>query len=568
MKNFIKRIKDKLHTDLPFLSILFIFIVLSSYSVFKSGFFRTIDDITPVRIAYLTRELMHIDWVHQFPVRLSGELAHGFGYPLYLFYAPLTYYAGALMMLILKVNSIIATKAVYVFPLIVGPVICYWAARQVLKPLPALVVACLYTMFPFRGYDSYIRGGVGEAWAMAFIPGAFGGIFLSQKNKNSTDQSNELGFLLFSLFLALAIISHNISTILFIPLFLLYGIIFQFSRKQYWFYFFLALGLSAFFWLPSAFYLTIVKVNYSNQNTGQLLNFIEPISNLFRITVPYRGDDRYSVLFILYYLVIFTALTIQKGALSIKQKKGFIFFAVISVIAFIVLFKPAQILWEFTLPVTRLLQFPWRTLIVLSFILPLSLGFVVQKITDRKIQIIVAFVLIVTSLYHLSAFKPKEYSFFFEYKAEDTGPCATSWGDEYLPIWVKDCISNPSSTVAYFDNQKNSIVSSLGSSTNITVVTDTKQKATLFINKYYFPGWKATIDKSPVNLSHPKTVHGIFSLTVPKGKHTAHIFFSKTPVMLLSDFVSLFSLVFFLFRLTSISGKKPTSGVEWNTTKA
>ncbi|MCR4329344.1 MAG: hypothetical protein NUV65_02240 [Candidatus Roizmanbacteria bacterium] len=556
MKNFIKKAKEKLHADLPFLSILFIFIVLSSYPVFKSGFFRTIDDITPVRIAYLTRELMHIDWVNQFPVRLSGELAHGFGYPLYLFYAPLTYYAGAVIMLILKVNSIIATKAVYVFPLIVGPVLCYWAARQILKPLPALVVACLYTLFPFRGYDSYIRGGVGKAWAMAFIPGAFGGIFLSQKNKHSTDRSNELGFLLFSLFLTLAIISHNISTILFIPLFFLYGIVFLLSKKQYWFYFFLTLGLSAFFWLPSAFYLNIVKVNYSNQNTGQLLNFIEPVSNLFRVTVPYRGDDRYSVLFILYYLVVFTALTIKKDALSIKQKRGFIFFAVVSTLGFVVLFKPAQGLWEFTLPITRLLQFPWRILIILSFTLPLSLGFVLQKISSRTIQIVLAFVLIITSLYHLSAFKPKEYSFFFEYKAEDTGPCATSWGDEYLPIWVKDCVSNPSTTIAYFDNQKNSISSSHGNSTNITVVTDSKQKATLFVNKYYFPGWKATVDNSPVSLAHPRTVHGIFSLIVPKGKHTTHIFFSKTPIMLLADLVSLFSLVYFLFRLKVISRRK------------
>ena len=560
MKNFIVRYKEKLRDDIPFLCILLIFILLSSWAVFKPGFFRTIDDITPVRIQYLVKELIRTNFLQQFPVRLSGDLAHGYGYPLYLYYAPLTYYAGAFVMLILKVNSIIATKAVYVFPLIIGPLLCYWAARQILKPLPALAVACLYTLFPFRGYDTYIRGGVGEAWAMAFIPAAFGGIFLLQKKGALKRKSDELGLLLFSLFLSLAIISHNISTILFIPLFFLYGIIFFRKEKQYWFYFFLALGLSAFFWLPSAYYLNIVKVNYSNQNTGQLLNFIEPVSNLFRITVPYRGDDRYSILFILYYLILFIALKIKKGALLAIQTKQFAFFAIISIVGFVVLFKPAQALWEFTMPVTRLLQFPWRTLIVLSFILPLSLGLIIQKITDRKLQIVLAFVLITTSLYHLSAFKPKEYSFFFEYKAEDTGPCATSWGDEYLPVWVKDCISNRAPTVAYFNNKKNVITSSHDNSTDITLTTETKRKANLFINKYYFPGWKATIDNAPAMLSYPKTIHGIFSVPVPQGSHNIRVFFSKTPIMLLADSLSLFSLLFFLLRLKSIFNRKTNLG--------
>src|SRR3989344_21179 len=135
----------------------------------------------------------------------------------------------------------------------------------------------------------------------------------------------------------------------FLTISVLYFLFHSFFSMESFFYFFLALGLSAFFWLPSAYYLNIVKVNYSNQNTGQLLNFIEPVSNLFRITVPYRGDDRYSILFILYYLILFIALKIKKGALLAIQTKQFAFFAIISIVGFVVLFKPAQALWEFTM---------------------------------------------------------------------------------------------------------------------------------------------------------------------------------------------------------------------------
>lgn len=92
------------------------FVYLSSKAAFHSGFFRTIDDVTTVRIMYPVKELTRFSFFN-FPVRLSAELSHGYGYPLYLF---------------------------------------YFSLRQKVKPLAALSASILYCPFPYRGWDSYI----------------------------------------------------------------------------------------------------------------------------------------------------------------------------------------------------------------------------------------------------------------------------------------------------------------------------------------------------------------------------------------------------------------------------
>ncbi len=537
LKSSIRIIKAELLNIL----IILLFIFLSSKALFHSGFFRTVDDITTVRIVYLAKELQRNYWLYNFPVRISAELAHGFGYNLYLFYAPIVYYTGAFLMIFLKLSHIVATKWVYAFPLLVGPLFFYFAVRQRFGRLPSLIATCFYTFFPFRGYDTYIRGGVGEAWAMVFFPASLGFLFLSEKKK--------IGYSLFSIFLALALISHNISGLMILGFILLFGLVFYAKKIEFWLSVLLAMGLSAFYWLPSLYYLPIVKVNYSSQNTGQVLNFLDPLINLFKIQFPYNPEGRYSGIFFWIFLLIFIFFGVNFRRIKKNIRKEFLFWFFSGLSLYFLLSVESKLLWQFTLPISRLLQFPWRVLVVLSFILPYLMALGVTFIKKTTWQMPVFILMIVLVFFFLPSFKPKEYSYFYEYSAEDTGICATTWEDEYLPVWVKECAGGPARKIIDFPAGVVNVVRD--NKLDIEAKIEAKKQGDLIVYKYYFPGWNVLVDGKKVRLDYKFSKNGIFRTQIQPGTHMVKIFYAKTRIMWVADLISLLSLIIFGYTLLS-----------------
>lgn len=232
--------------------------------------------------------------------------------------------------------------------------------------LAAVMATLFFIFFPYRRFHTYIRGGVGEALAMAFLPAIFAGIFMFEKNKR-------YGYLI-SIFLGLALISHNVSGIMIIALVLLYGLSFHLKNIQYWIHFLLGLGLSAFFWIPSYYYLPIVKVNYSNQNTGQILGLLEPYMNLLKVQIPFVPEVKYSgLLFITIAIGIIVSFITYRRKTDGK-KFDLLFWGFLSIFIYSLLSKEFMLFWKITLPVSRILHFPWRVFVVLSFIIPFFTG--------------------------------------------------------------------------------------------------------------------------------------------------------------------------------------------------
>jgi len=531
--------------EFPFFIILLFVIFLSSKALFHRGFFRTIDDVTTVRIIHMAKELQRNEIIDNFPVRIASDLSNNYGYPIYLFYAPLTYYIGALLMIVLKISHITATKWVYVFPLIFGPLLFYWAIRQKLSIFPAIIATCLYTFFPYRGWDTYIRGGVGEAWVMAFIPAMIGGIFSMEKNKNN------LGGLIFTSFLFLSVISHHLAGLQAILLVIIYGFIFHLKNKKFWKYFFLGIGLSSFYWLPIIFYLKIVRVTYIDVNAGNIIKHLLPLSDLIKINYQ-DYDKKFSTIFFYLQLtgiIFFTLKLIFKKNKQINLNKKWIFFWGISgLILYLLLSSSFGLFWSLTLPVSGLLQFPWRLLILLSFIIPFFTGLTINYLNNHLIKLGFSLLIVIISLSFLPIFKPKEYSFFYEYKAE--GPCATTtWENEYLPIWVKECPKEkPKQDIEI--NPKTDFRIIKNSSIDLNVIYKSRKPAELIVYRYYFPGWKIIIDKKnyPIDYQFSKT--GIFKTQIPASQNEVRIFYTKTKIMWLADILTIFFLIIFLYNFS------------------
>lgn len=522
--------------ELFFVLVLCLFIFLSSKALFHKGFFRTIDDITTMRIVYMGKELERGNWLNNFPVRMSGELSNNYGYPLYLFYSPLIYYAGAFLMMVFSVSHIVATKYVYVFPLIFGPLAFYFAARQKVERLPALAASVIFTLFPYRGTNTYLRGAAPEAWAIAFIPLAFSGIFLIQKNK-------KVGELIFAFSFFLIIVSHNLTGMLFLGFILVYGLLFFLNNRDFWKYLVLGLSMSAFFWLPMIFYLKIIRVTTLDINRTYLLQTLEPIQKLWTVSI-YQMVWRVSGIF--FYLLIFgLAFFILKKKNGEKGLKEIFFWGISGFVLYLLLFDPFTAIWKLTLPITGILQFAWRILSLLVFIIPLFFGLLLAAVKNSFLKYVLVAVAVFASLNFLPSFKPEQYSFFYEYKPE--GPCATtSWQDEFLPLWVNGCppSKDPLETLP------KSKVDLIGSDALLLKAnTNLESDGQLTVNKFYFPGWHVFVDGKDSALNWNFSIDGIFRTPLSAGRHDITVVYRKTLVMWVADFISLISFGLFFYFL-------------------
>ncbi len=356
-----KYINDYRLELLPFI-IVGIFILLSVLGLLHKGFFRTIDDVTTVRIMYVLKELHRTNWINNFPVRWLAELSHNYGYPMFVYYGALSYFVGALFML-LGFSRIVSTKIIYFLPFIFGSVFFYLAVRQKLPLWPSVIASCFFTLFPSRGFEIYFRGGVAEAWALNFIPGMFLGVFLLEKNK-------KVGTVVLALSIMLVIISHQLTSFLALALLISYGVLFLFKNRQFWLSILLGFALSTFYWLPCLYYIKAVRLTAVHFNSGEILDHLAPISSFFNGTTIPGLQPNYPTFIPLIPIFGLLYLFLRRISPSLTEKRQLIFWGTTPIFLYFLLTSYSYILWKITLPITGLFQFPIRVLTIVCFMIP------------------------------------------------------------------------------------------------------------------------------------------------------------------------------------------------------
>src|SRR5438477_7660217 len=97
------------------------------------------------------------------------NFAFGYGYPLWIFYAPLTYFAGELFHL-LGANITTAMKLVDLCATLAATLSMYaWARSHFGRPAAAFA-AIVYTYAPYHLLDLYVRSAVAEYATFIFFP--------------------------------------------------------------------------------------------------------------------------------------------------------------------------------------------------------------------------------------------------------------------------------------------------------------------------------------------------------------------------------------------------------------
>jgi len=530
MKKLIKQI-----LRFKFIIFLTFIVFLSVKPLIHAGFPPTHDGEYHVIRFYQFDKAIHDG---DFYPRWAKDLNNGYGVPLFNYVYPFPNYAASFFH-IFGASFIDAFKLNLIFATLIGVIFFYLWTKLYFDSSAAVTAAVFYCFTPYRFVDIYVRGSVGEVWALAWFPAFLWAITILIKNKKTN-------YVIWSgIFFALTIFSHNILGLMFAGFGFFYVLfciwIFK-ARKRLayltFFSFILGLCLSAVFWLPA-----LIETRFV-QNL-QIYNVNEHFAEIYQLIIPSWGTgfseqalgNQMSL-----QIGIANLIAVFLGLILLIRTRYIFFIAWFIIVVFLILgiSKP---IWH-AIPILNYFQFPWRFLSLIMVLSAFITGAVIDKITRKKLKLIVSSIFIFLSvILSISYTYPAYYHNRNDshYLNRDNFIHGTnSPGDLFNTVWInkKPSIKEKRVEIAKGKGEIN-VIDSKTSNLKFTIKNDTEVE--VLVNIAYFPGWELKIDEKKTMLK--KTNQGAMSFSVSKGKHSVEIQFGDTIIRRIGAAISLLSII-------------------------
>lgn len=529
-----------------------ILVIIFSFGVclnlLKTGYFSMHDDIQVMRLYEM--EKCFLDG--QIPCRWVSDMGAGFGYPLFNFYSVFPYYLGVFFRLF-GLSYILIVKILFGLSLILSGVFMYFLTREFVGSLGAVVGAVFYVYAPYHAVDIYVRGALAESWAITFFPLIFLSVY-----KNIKDEKL-IWYLLSVLSLALLLLSHNIMSLLFVPLVVIWAIFWLLlMRKRVWWTVSVLVwgtGLASFYLIPAFFEKSLVNVSWLISDYFDFRNHFVSLKQLFIFRSFGYGpsilgsEDKMSFqLGLIYWLSVvivgfLTILSFLKK--SKKQVNHLLVILGIWLISIFMTHAKSVFIWE-AIPLLSFVQFPWRFLAISIFAGSFAAASLTSFVKGKaKILLAILLILAVVTL-NIGYFRPER---FYPKKTDEKILSGESWKEQsmaalldYLPKNVKKLPKDlaPSSPWVTDGSARVTEFAKRSDFWRFTIDVSGNRPAKVAVPIFDFPRWEILIDQKLVNFSTNN--EGIIELVVPSGKHTIVGWFKDTPIRSLANWISIISL--------------------------
>ncbi len=518
------------------LILIFILGLSVSWPLMKSGYFSHQDDLHVIRIVEMRKCFTDL----QIPCRWVPDMGWGNGLPMFNFYGVSTYYFGGILSYIF--GYLISAKILFFVALVLGSFGMYLLVNNLWGKYAGLIAAVLYMFAPYKALDIYVRGALTEAIALSIVPFVF--YFFQKKDYRYA-----------TLFLFLFLITHNIMTIIFLPVLLLWVFYLQFETKFKDFKivftsFAIAFGMSAFFLLPAFLEKDLVQTeSLTRFELDYRANFIS-VKQLFldrawgygtSIPGP-EGGMNFQIGWPHWILAVLSLSVIFVKKIDKKTKILVLSIFMIFLMSAFMTHNKSSFIWE-RINVLRFFQFPWRFL-SLSILTSSILGGFIVSLLKNKIQIFVcSLVIILSFVLNWNYFKPREF-----YGLTDNDRLTgLQWDQQrkgalldYLPKTALEpregaqtlpLVISGESKVTGFVNKSNSF------KFNIVVNSESK----IEVPVYYFPNWEVLVNGTKYPSTHDNLL-GRIAINLKEGEYVVTGKFRNTPLRTMSNVISLISL--------------------------
>ncbi|MBL8055625.1 MAG: hypothetical protein JNK29_02950 [Anaerolineales bacterium] len=522
--------------------------------------------------------------------RWAPDLAFGYGYPVFNYYAPLAYHVSAAYGLFLG-GAVAGVKFTLVASLALGAVGMYAFARLVWGGPGALTAAAAFTLAPYVAYlNPVARGAAPEALAVGLSPWLFWAFTRLWRRPTAA----RLALAAFSL--AALLLAHNLLSLVFAGLlagWLAWNWLAAPEHRPALPRAAAALlagaGLAAFFWLPAI--LERQAVQYQRafafvQDPRNRLRFV-PAGELLAPVVaadlaePAAADWRFRLGLPQWGLAALGLLALfQRRA----ERPWLGFFALMAGLCLGLALPAAEPLWRPAasgtdgLPALLYLQLPWRLLGPAAFALAMLAGGAVAVNPWLRPSLAAAGAVAACALAAWPLLDPLPWPDFGPVTPERVrlyeagGGIGTTAQNEFLPAAVAEMPAPPADPADKIERAglpagaAADLVEARPDGWRLRV--DASAGLTLTLRAFAFPGWQAEVDGVPVAIT-PSVPHGLITLPVPApaaapgagSAHTVTVRFGETPARTAGWAVSALTLAGLAGALV-LRRPAPTAGLE------
>jgi hypothetical protein len=508
--------------------------------------------------------------------RWFGDFYNGYGAPVGIGYAPLTYYAGSLFMLA-GLSVFWSLKLMLTITLVIGGLGMYRLASRFLPITGALAAALIYQAMPYYVIDLYSRAALGEYISFTWLPFVF--LFAYQCIK----RGRLLDCALLAFTLGGLALTHILTAYMAGIALAVFAVVLIAQERQGWLMKLIRLGLSGALGLAlAAVYILPLLSETVYLDTGHLTDttFGNYQNNFLFNAWGYLGTNRTSTFLentmiglsavLSIALVVTLAVILYRNWRAYPAERRPMTLAMIAVFAFSMFmsFSLSGIVWAI-LPRASMLQFPtrWQTLCALGAAY-LAGEMVVwltetqprrQNLPTRQRRLLPWFIGLVLAghvIYSIGLVGALTYlrrtiPSGLAQQLTGVNPVSTEnfgrvFPSEYKPQWVPNLDSAEATPldaehgVSAADSAPVQVVDWRLSRREF--MTDAPEATTLKLATYWFPGWQAIVNGQPVE-TQASADNGLITLPIPEGRSQIVVTFQDTPIRTSGAIISVAALV-------------------------
>lgn len=526
------------------------------WPLFAAPLFTHHDDVEVIRLYEISKCFKD----YQIPCRWVPDLGGLYGYPIFNYYAPLPYYFGYIFYFF--TNSLIfSVKVMFATAFLGSFVFMYLFAKKFWGGLGGSLSAIFYSFAPYHAVDFYVRGAMGEMWALMIFPGLLWAL------GRLSEKINVLNSLLCALFIAILITSHNISAMIFAPIAIIWVLILFFKEKNIKFLYVSLLGailgifLSSFYLFPAFVEKNLVHVETTTYGYFSYTEHFKGFKKLLERDwgwgasvreVP--GGEKDGLSFQIGWIHLGVWILALWTAYKIWNKKKYlslviIFSSAVTLFAIFMVNPRSQFIWDLIYPL-KFLQFPWRfLLIIILFISFISGSFFLSSKRNKKWYFMLVGLVVV---FNFSYFKPEK----FLYVRDEELLKGENWDRQikrsifdFLPIFAKEPPADLAKERYKVLTGDSRVFDFYEGSNWISFKTETNTHTIIRISQYYFPDWKVFIDGKEEVVEYKNNNLGLMTIILGKGNHDIYLKLFDTKIRSVSNVLTLvsFALMVFLF---------------------
>ncbi len=503
-------------------------------------------------------------------VRWAPDLWLGYGYPIFNYYSPLTYYLANLFT-VGGLDIVTAVKAVFILGLLGAAAGMYVFVRANWGERAGVVAAAAYVFSPYLLFiDPHMRGDLAEFFALALLPWLLWAFQISNFREacqalDLRPPTSDLRLLTGVVLWAALILTHALMALIF-SVVLVTWILWQLVGLPRAFairhsslvirHLMVVLGLSAFFWLPFVLERNAVHLSVVGPGQFDFHNHFVAWRDLFAAS-PMLDLGATALRYIRNLGLAQWALALLSIPLVVRFRRGpqarlLLFFVLCSVFLIFLMLSPSAFIWEHV-PLMSYIQFPWRLSGPAAAMLAVCAGGAISNLkfqisnfkgVEAETTVVALAAILVLALPTMypptwkADFGPTTPRAIIQVELDGRWLGTTSSGD-FVPSTAKSGPPINADLIASYDRGAVDKFdrTSLPQGASVTVVehgpthdrfvVTSSQPFVARILTFDFPGWRATVDGQPAPIT-PSDPYGLIELPVPAGTHDVRVEFGST----------------------------------------